>query len=350
MFAMSNEAFLALGVVLISLTATLVIIRIAFNIHKTNRFLLEDGFAVAALCFLGAKFGVLYQQILAAMDPDTTVLRTLQLTVAYHFLGTAAMWTSKVSILLILIRLFGTRRWLEVTSIAVIFLSLAIFLASFTVAAISCTPTSEEAYTQPRFLATCLSRANTTAVIRGGAAVALDIIILSLPMPIIYRLSLPTHRKVGLFLVFLVQSFALATGIASMYFKIISHGSSTTWPSTIGTTIDCSVAIMVGCVPALYGAWCTHVSKSEPYSKVRSAVSSFSNSVWHKFQRTSVSGSWNRGSEVSNRDSHQQAWDGSGKPNSSQQHYRVWADDKISESGIPMTPQSHVKWKYERMP
>ncbi|KAK3989412.1 hypothetical protein QBC44DRAFT_267219 [Cladorrhinum sp. PSN332] len=346
MVSMSTMTFLGLGVMLISLTALLVIIRIAFNVHKTHRFFLEDGLALSALFFLTAKFGLLYTSALAAADPNRTILRTLQLEVAFHFIGAAAMWSSKASILFLLIRLFGARRWLHITSLVAIFTSLALFLACVTVAAVMCTPTSGERYTNPSFLPTCLSRANTTGIIRGGVAVALDLVILTLPLPIIYKLSLPPSRKIGLFLVFLVEAFALATGIASLYFKISSGGSSMTWPSRIGTTIDCSVAIMVGCVPALYGAWCTYVSKSTSVSKVRSAISSFSNSVWRQFQKSSFSDSRNYKLDTSSH--HDIIYDGSGKLPSHQRHDRILANNGVSESsGIAMTPQNR---KWERLP
>ncbi|KAK4185145.1 hypothetical protein QBC35DRAFT_538375 [Podospora australis] len=293
MGSMSTEAFLALGVTLITLTALLVIVRIVFNTHKAHLFFLEDGLAVAALCFLITKFTLLYASALEAASSKISSLKTLQLEVAFHFMGAAAMWTSKASILVLLIRLFGTKKWLRTTSFIAMFTSLVVFIVCVILAALACSQpirTRWHSEAETRFLVSaCFSRANVTSIVRGGVAIALDLVILILPLPIIYELDLPPSRKIGLFLVFSVGLFVLATGIASLYFKISSEGFSTDWPSRIGTTIDCSIAIMVGCVPALYGAWHTYVEKSSPFSKVRSVFSSFSSSVWHKFHLESGS-------------------------------------------------------------
>ncbi|KAK4221655.1 hypothetical protein QBC38DRAFT_121155 [Podospora fimiseda] len=337
MVSMSIGGFLALGVMLISLTGILVIVRVAFNIRQAHKFFLEDALAVSALCFLVSKFGLLYTAAIEATHSRTPTPRYLQLDIGYHWMGAAAMWTSKASILFLLIRLFGAKNWLRVTYLIAIFTSLILFLACVIITAVSCTPVSLSY--KPKFLHTCIDRANTTSIIRGGVAVSLDFIILILPIPIIYNLSLSISRKIGLFFIFSAVSFSLGTGIASLYFKISGGGSSSTWPSRIGTTIDCSVAIMVGCVPALYGAWCSYITKSTPYSKARSAISSFSNTVWRQFHRSSVSQT-----RKSNNSSHHQY----SNRTDSYYSYRIWADNGgPGTAGIELGPQSR---RWERLP
>ncbi|KAK4223097.1 hypothetical protein QBC38DRAFT_60075 [Podospora fimiseda] len=350
-FSLPLDTFLAVGVVFISLTTLMIIVRVVFNIHKTKHFLIEDVVAVIALAFLIAKFSVLYTSALADINPHTSIFRALQLTVAFHFIGSASMWTSKVSILLMLIRLFGSRLWVRVTSLVVIFTSLVAFLASVIVVGVACVPESEHTgrYINPNFLPQCLRRASAMSEMRGGVALALDVIIFVMPLPIIYKLSLPAQQKNGLFLVFTVEVFAIAAGASSLYFKIAADALSTTSAALIGTTIDCSIAIMVGCAPALYGAWLAYVNDSITTSKIPSMISSFLSSVKHKIYRLSPFEKFTN--YESNESSRSQGHDGYWtRELPTAQQYRVWANDVSTDSTDPMSPRRSVTWKWERVP
>lgn len=127
------------------------------------------------------------------------------------------MWTAKVPILLLLIRVFGQlNRWLRITAtLTIIFTGLAI-LAGDAYNAHICMPPKDDAGFTVKYLLGCVNVTLYTGVAVGSIGILADVIIFILPLPVIAKLQLATEKKIGLVLVFLagmgsVVSIAIPT-------------------------------------------------------------------------------------------------------------------------------------------
>jgi hypothetical protein len=114
-----------------------------------------------------------------------------------------ALWASKAAIVALYIRLFAVERWLRITSyITVVVLFLA-YWSIIPVASVFCTPKNGGPW-DATVLARCGEHLRFEGPFQGAIAIAADIFILCLPLPILWKLNLPTRKKISLGVVFLV--------------------------------------------------------------------------------------------------------------------------------------------------
>lgn len=78
---------------------------------------------------------------------------------------------------------------------------LLLFTASAIYAIVVCSP--ERKVVDANFIAQCFARSLPLGVWNGVVAVGSDIVIFILPIPIIIKLNIPLHKKIGLGIVFL---------------------------------------------------------------------------------------------------------------------------------------------------
>ncbi|KAK4220443.1 hypothetical protein QBC38DRAFT_345721, partial [Podospora fimiseda] len=104
-------------------------------------------------------------------------------------------------------------------------------------------------------------------------------------LPILSSLPLPKGQKIGLFVVFLTGIFAFAASIVSLYLRISLYKNAAnpdfSTPHLFATdnkktnsVIESSIAIVVGCVPAIWAFWCNYIIGSTIYTMIRSGFSS----------------------------------------------------------------------------
>ncbi|KAK3989378.1 hypothetical protein QBC44DRAFT_291240 [Cladorrhinum sp. PSN332] len=335
---LSLPAFLASSTSLIVLAGLFVIARVVVNLHKTKKFLLEDGVAVFALVFLAAGFALVYTSAIDAKKPDVTVLRMLQLSVAYHFTVSISIWSAKVPILLLIVRLFGINNWLRITSYVVMAGSFVIFLVCMALTGAKCAPTSEAKYNNIGFLITCANTGSKTGVVIGGTAVAMDVIILILPLPVLSQLRLPARQKIGLFVVFLSGTLAIAASAVSLYFKTFRFGVGATDMTSarmLGSVIDCSIAIIVGCVPATYAFWNNYIATSTIYSRIRQRVSSLNVSAKSWAHPTHISTSPAKSLNADN-----QQLTNNSREYGNHEYFKMESRDQVYRPGAAVTAQT----------
>lgn len=115
------------------------------------------------------------------------------------------MWTAKLPVLVLLIRIFGVNRGVRVVSIiTIVVLGLAI-IAGDIYNAIICKPPSIDDQL-PVYLDTvtkCTDASSLTGSILAPIGLAADIIIFILPLPVIFKLNLSLEKRIGLMVVFL---------------------------------------------------------------------------------------------------------------------------------------------------
>ncbi|KAI1090079.1 hypothetical protein F5B19DRAFT_464583 [Rostrohypoxylon terebratum] len=185
------------------------------------------------------------------------------------------MYLSKTPLLVLYLKTFGVKQWLRITSYATLVISLIIFLTTTAIVGAIC---SRKVVTEDDIflLETCLKTTVSVGVAQGSTAVVTDIITILLPLPAIAGLNLPFHKKIGIALVFLTGTFAIAASAISLYFKSLSlAGHSTALIITLFCTIiECSLAIIVGCAPAIRTCWYAYAcKKSASYERLRSSFS-----------------------------------------------------------------------------
>lgn len=110
------------------------------------------------------------------------------------------MWSAKAPILLLYIRIFNIEKWLRITSYCILVATFIILMTTSTVSAVLCAPGIHEI--TPLFLADCATKGSQFGIAIAAVAVVTDIIIFVLPLPIIFRMQLPLHKKIGLVAVF----------------------------------------------------------------------------------------------------------------------------------------------------
>ncbi|KAL3445435.1 hypothetical protein BJX65DRAFT_309901 [Aspergillus insuetus] len=253
---MSREAFLAVGICFVVSTALAVTARLWINYrYIRKRFKVDDAVAVTAIFFHAAIFA-LYDIILEVTPkPSTTFHLLAQLGVSSALLGAVAMWITKVPIVLFLLQVFGVKTWLKIVSITILCVSGACFLIGSSIVAGRCTPHTRDLSQQ--FILNCADTSTTVGVFLGTVAVVMDCIILIMPMPVIAKLKLPMRAKVNLVLLFLTGVFAITASAVSLYYKWLSFSGaeSDSTAAMLCTTIECSIALLIGCAPIIYSFW-----------------------------------------------------------------------------------------------
>ena len=109
------------------------------------------------------------------------------------------LWTTKLPILLVYLRIFGIRKWLVYfcyTSIAVSGLA---YLLAMTPTFMRCHPNSNSTLMDLQY---CVTGTTLTGVISGFIALAEDVMIFVLPIPLITGLRLARGKKIALGAVF----------------------------------------------------------------------------------------------------------------------------------------------------
>ena len=122
---------------------------------------------------------------------------------AYSLILGPALWCSKAAILVLYIRLFGSKIWLRYTSYGVLVVIFLFYWAQLALSGAFCTPHKGETWDSD-VLIRC-SDLSVMGVILGAVGVASDLVLLVLPLPVVYGLHLPPKKKLGLLVIFLMS-------------------------------------------------------------------------------------------------------------------------------------------------
>jgi hypothetical protein len=108
------------------------------------------------------------------------------------------IWGCKVPILLLYISLFDIKRWLKISSYAIIIVTGVIFLITSGFLTARCSGELDVMLLMRR----CQDSTTRTAFALGLVSIITDVLIFVLPISIIVRLHLPVHKRLGIALVF----------------------------------------------------------------------------------------------------------------------------------------------------
>ncbi|KAI0814412.1 hypothetical protein GGR55DRAFT_631731 [Xylaria sp. FL0064] len=165
----------------------------------------------------------------------------------------------KVSILLLWIRLFGSSKRLRILCWVLIGLTTTWTFAFFFTTLFQCgTRWSMNWSPIGVFLSQCIESLNVLTVF-AATDILSDLIIISIPLPLIWRLHLPIRKKIALNSVFLIGFFTIGAGIARIYMYLVTSYDMVSNPDFIAdftlcilwSEIEANVAMLVCCLPTL---------------------------------------------------------------------------------------------------
>jgi hypothetical protein len=233
-------------------------------------------------------------------DPTTSIDSLITLSQVTNWFTPTAMWSSKIPILILYIKLFGIKIWVRWVCWILIVVTSILFIAGAAYTSALC-DTRGGALT-PEFLFRCSNASSQSGVALGTVAIITDVLIFIIPLPIIAGLKLATRRKWALGLVFVTGFFGIVASGISTYYKYSSLNGSAVGltNSMITTLVECAIAIIVGCVPAIAALWTRLVKRGGLFSRISA---SFSMRLSSKSTRTQDSSDWVRVGDGQSRDS-----------------------------------------------
>lgn len=127
----------------------------------------------------------------------------VQNTFAQQMVIGPTIWAAKAAILALYVRLFGTIRWLRLSSYGLIVFMFLFYWSMVVISSVYCTPKPGAPWNAVVF-ARCETPMALNVVVVGVLDVATDLVLYILPFPIINNLQLTKRRRIGLRAVFLV--------------------------------------------------------------------------------------------------------------------------------------------------
>ncbi|KAI1325000.1 hypothetical protein F5Y16DRAFT_401873 [Xylariaceae sp. FL0255] len=270
----TTAPYVAVGATLTTIAAGFVTIRLYHACTSgTRKLAVDDYMSVVELILLIAYF-VLYTTLVFVDEEVFTVSLIEKAGFSLVFVSLPATFFAKAPILILYVRIFGVKTWFRIACKVTVAMMLAVYIVLLAVdwALYAQRGSPEDEVALVRFGNRTIDLGITSSAI----AILNDVIIIILPLPIIAGLNLSFSKKVGLAAVFLTGTLALGSSIAALYYKAVSLSGDQSGQSIalLAASIECSIAIIVGCAPATRGLWNQAVASKALRSKAGSAIDS----------------------------------------------------------------------------
>ncbi|KAK0744666.1 hypothetical protein B0T21DRAFT_407748 [Apiosordaria backusii] len=276
--------YIASMVVMNSLTASLVTIRLCTNWRHHKKLFVDDYLTVIGLAFVASYSATssMMNRSFNSKPEDIEIAFITSLAAACLFTATTAMYFAKLPILIFVMRTFGIHKWLRYTGYSLIVFTALCFFAAAMWTGAHCSPGLHTVNLD--FMIKCVDATYYTTVSRNSLSLVVDLVIFVLPLPFVFKLKLSRRKKLGVSLVFLTGSFGIAAAVVSLYYQFgqrtqtsssITLAMLTTLVSLLYThtvyngltfvthrIIECCTFLMVSCAPALRLFWSHYFGKS----------------------------------------------------------------------------------------
>ncbi|KAF2110601.1 hypothetical protein BDV96DRAFT_552902 [Lophiotrema nucula] len=265
---------------MISVSANFVVIRFIASHRQHKRPQMDDYFGLmawllATVCGISAMLSLKTDR--HAWDVPVSFIDEFWLknaTVNCLLVG-PALWFAKAAIALVYMRLFGIHQWLRVACWILIILSAPVYWHTVPLCGVYMFPHGNESWDLS--LAKKGTKMGVPSAIVGSLNVALDLCLLLLPQPIIWRMSLSLRKRAGVAGVFMTAGLGLSMSTLSLYYRILLLRSTTdftdtTWYSTacyLTVSVEMFITIIVSCVPACAFCWNTFVRDTALLARLR---------------------------------------------------------------------------------
>ena len=209
----SHESLASTIISITTITSGLAFSMLVARLYSTFRITrssgLEDYTCVLAFLFSMANTGlVIHSRHYAIhiwdlpLDDFNTIARYVKIILAEIVVGIFGWLFSKLSILLLLFRLFSPNRLTRNLLFLGIGWALAISVTTLVLAGAMCAPRHGESFGTLSLTSRC-SHQTTWAVVQSVLMLMLDFSILYIPIPRIWRLQLSLKRKIGVLSIFM---------------------------------------------------------------------------------------------------------------------------------------------------
>ncbi|KAJ2989220.1 hypothetical protein NUW58_g3583 [Xylaria curta] len=201
--ALSNGDLLGACVAPVAVAGAFVLIRLFNSWKVTGNFHLDDWMAVLALIVLVALAVLSYLGSTNQVpnDPSTPLATTPQVFTALLWVNPAGLYFGKVPLLIMVLRIFETSKWVRINSYIVLIVPVILFTGGAIYATTYCSTVGKIVTID--YVAGCLRTGLALGVWNGAVAIASDVIILAIPVPVVFKLNIPNNKKIGLLLLFL---------------------------------------------------------------------------------------------------------------------------------------------------
>lgn len=193
---------------------------------------------------------------------------------------------SKISIVLLYLRIFQLIKWFRITCWALLGAISAYCAASVLATALQCSPVSRAM--DKSIPGTCINMA-TFWYANAAFSISTDVILLLIPIPLIYRLEITTWYKLALVGCFAVGVFGVVTSCLRLTsLNVLATSVDQTWDITnvMWTIIESNTAIICGCLPILRSL----VGRVVPALRTQNKFSYDNNSSQHSQARIPTHG------------------------------------------------------------
>ncbi|OAL55015.1 hypothetical protein IQ07DRAFT_559534 [Pyrenochaeta sp. DS3sAY3a] len=268
------------GVALIVVAGVLLALRLGTNVKLAKRVCLDD---ILCICAFAGTIAYWYLNLLNSeqglarhmwdIPLSTFTIAVMQRQTAIMFLAAFTQWAAKSAILALYIRIFGSITWLRRTAWTAIVVIGLFFSLNIVAAGAYCVPRKGEAWGGASF-ARCSSSAWIHVVV-GVFAVLADILLLTLPFPVVMNLRISVVKKITLGFVFGTGIILVVLSVVSLWLRvIIFQGKDQTWNATlleIVTVIEMFGTVAVSCAPAMSACWLKIFTQTRLWSDLRSS-------------------------------------------------------------------------------
>ncbi|TEY40874.1 hypothetical protein BOTCAL_0416g00070 [Botryotinia calthae] len=183
---------------------------------------------------------------------------------------------SRIPILLLYLRIFGTTKKFRYAVYFGFAADFAIYMVNVPVLAYFCAPRPGGSWDSPDALAKC-ARIEPLAIVQGACNILLDIYILLLPVQPIIKLQMPTRTKLNIIAVFTTGIFALVASCVSLYYRYeLTYGPDVNWNEgafVSSAVVEINVAIICSSMPACHSLVKHYCGEAGLYASIRSLLS-----------------------------------------------------------------------------
>ncbi|KAL5628618.1 hypothetical protein BROUX41_002009 [Berkeleyomyces rouxiae] len=255
-----KNALNIVNVVCLVATVTITLLRTGVRLHVNRKLFWEDTILIISSVFncgliivllYSVKYGVgSHVWTLDLANINFVVKRIVQLILVSEVMYMCALAATKISIMVLYFRIFPSqklRRLVWATSIFTILFTVASVLATI----FQCQPAKAawdflvegKCYTFVNFL-----------YANAAVSLATDILVLAMPLPLLWRLTLPVRQRLAICSLFMLGAFACVAAIVRMTFLEEVTGLDVSYrisKSIIWSVIEVTVGIICGSVPHL---------------------------------------------------------------------------------------------------
>ncbi|KAF2237315.1 hypothetical protein EV356DRAFT_12643 [Viridothelium virens] len=266
-------AIIGTGVSLAVITNGVVAARLNANFHAARKLGWDDYFCILAL-LLTVAYTALSISFSRTARHEWDVPRSFldppfsQVTYAQTMVYGPSIFFARAAILALYFRVFSPKKTIRVLIYVGVITLLLVYITGLAILTAYCTPRRGGAW-DSLLAQHCTPATSINAIVQSVVGIVSDIYILMLPLPVIYKLNLPSKTKAGIFAIFMSGIFALTATSLGLYYRVLNwKGTDRTWAAAkfvLCAFIENNVVIIVSCVPAVAPSWKAFIIRSATF-------------------------------------------------------------------------------------